>query len=231
MPILLDPRPARLRALDGIVVPLAILAVAFLALFLRSRRWIEAEPVFATLFCAFAWNRARPEWVGDRLRRLVPAGAGPLTAVAAAAIVAPLFYQTVSAGMADVRSTRDYLEYRDAAWWLARNTPPGSRVFATDWDDFPELFYWNTHNTYLVGLDPTYMYLHDGPLYLRWRDITRGRVERPSAAIRDEFNCGYVFSDLDHTAFLRHAAEDPGLVEVFRSADAVVFRVEGWRGG
>ena len=226
-PILLDPRPARLRRLDGSVVTLGIIAITFLVLFLRSRRWIEAEPVFAVLFCAFAWSRARPPWI-DRLAKRLPARAAPLAAIAATIAVTPLFYQTLTDGMDYARSTRDYLQYRDAARWLAQNTPAGARVFATDWDDFPELFFWNTHNTYLVGLDPTYMYLHDGPLYLRWRDITRGRVEQPSAAIRDEFDCGYVFTDRDHAAFLRHAAEDPGLVEVFRSANAVVFRVEGW---
>ncbi len=229
VPILLDPRPARLRAIDGKVIALGIVAVTFLLLFLRSRRWIEAEPAFAVLFCAFAWNRALPEWAHDRLRMRLPSGAAMLVAVAAAALVAPLFYRSVTTAIADVRSTRDYLQYRDAARWLAQNTPPGARVFATDWDDFPELFFWNTHNVYLVGLDPTYMYLHDGPLYLRWRDITRGRVERPSSAIRDEFDSGFVFSDLAHDAFLRHAAADPGMVEVFRSKNAVVFRVEGWR--
>jgi hypothetical protein len=233
VPILLDPRLSRLRAVDGKVVTLAILALTFLAMFLRSRRWIESEPVFALLFCAFAWNRALPEYVRSWLRRVIPAKSEPLIALTVAVAVAPLVYFTVVGGMADVKSSRDYLQYRDAARWLAQNTPAGSRVFATDWDDFPELFYWNTHNVYLVGLDPTYMYLHDGPLYLRWRAITRGQVERPSTAIRDEYDSGWVFTDRQHTAFLRQAEADPDLVEVFRSANAVVFRVNGWspRGG
>jgi hypothetical protein len=145
-------------------------------------------------------------------------------------VVAPLVYLTVLGAMSDVRGTRSYLQYRAAALWLAGNTPPGARVFATDWDDFPELFLWNTHNTYLIGLDPTYMYLHDGPLYLRWRAITRGEVKRPSAAIRDEFDAGYVFTDTAHRAFLAEAAADPGLVEVFRDTNTVVFQVSGWQG-
>jgi len=85
----------------------------------------------------------------------------------------------------DVRTTRDSSRYRAAASWLVANTPVGTRVFATDWDDFPELFFWDTNNAYLNGLDPTYMYLEDGPLYLQWRSITRGRIEMPGASIRD----------------------------------------------
>ncbi len=229
VPIVLDPRPSRLRALDGKVVTLAILAVVFLVMFLRARRWVEAEPTFATLFCAFAWNRAQPDRLAGRLAQLIPAGAQPLAGLAAAAVVAPLLYLSVSATMSDVRSENNYVEYRDASLWLARNTPPGARVFPTDWDDFPELFFWNTHNVYLVGLDPTYMYLHDGPAYLRWRSITRGQVERPSAAIRDEFDCGWVFTDREHRAFLRQAAADPDLVEMFRDGDTVVYAVKGWQ--
>jgi hypothetical protein len=67
---------------------------------------------------------------------------------------------------------------------LAAKTPEGSRVFQTDWDDFPRLFYYITHNTYLIGLDPTFMALYDADLYERWVGITWGDVERSSAAIR-----------------------------------------------
>jgi hypothetical protein len=82
---------------------------------------------------------------------------------------------------------------------------------------------------YLNGLDPTYMYLENGPLYLQWRSITRGRVEQPAASIRDDFDCGWVFSDLDHKSFLENAAEDPNLVEVYRDRYTVVFAVRGWQ--
>ena len=229
VPLLADPRPARLRALDGKTLTLGIVAIVFLVLFLRARRWVEAAPAFATLFCAFAWSRNLPEGLGRRLRSFVPGGAEPLAQVAAVALVAPLLYLTVTGAMSEARAARDYTRYRAASAWLAQNTPPASRVFATDWDDFPELFYWNTHNTYLIGLDPTYMYLYDGPLYLRWRSITRGQVEQPSAAIRDEFDCGFVFTDTEHGAFLRHAAADPDMVQVYRDDRTVVFRVEGWQ--
>jgi hypothetical protein len=129
----------------------------------------------------------------------------------------------------DVRAVREVIRYRGAMNWLAANTPAGARVFATDWDDFPEMFYWNTHNTYLLGLDPTYMYLHDGPVYLRWRAITRGQVEGQGAAIRDEYDAGWAFSDLNHDAFIKRAATDPDLSEVYRDRWTVVYAVRGWQ--
>ena len=50
--------------------------------------------------------------------------------------------------------------------------PAGSRIFQADWDDFPPLFFHNTHNTYTIGLDPTYIQLQDPDLYDLWVDLT-----------------------------------------------------------
>jgi hypothetical protein len=124
-----------------------------------------------------------------------------------------------------LNSSKPYQLYSGASAWLQANTPPGERVFQTDWDDFPRLFYYNTYNTYLVGLDPTYMQLYDADLYDRWVEITRGRVSNPSAAIAAEFGSRYILTDLLHEDFIRQAEEDPGLVEVYRDEDAIVYQV------
>jgi len=211
------------------VVALGIIAVTFLVMYARSRRWVEAEPIFATLFCAFAWSRALPARVTMPLSKLVtPRREWVLAALAGLIMLVPLYY-AIDDARDDVRATRDINRFRGATAWLAQNTPLGARVFSTDWDDFPELFYWNTHNTYLIGLDPTYMYLYDGPLYLQWRSITRGRVPMPSASIRDQFDSGWVFSDLDHKSFLENAAADPNMQEVYRDRNSVIFAVKGWQ--
>ncbi|MCK7519460.1 MAG: hypothetical protein MZV64_17870 [Ignavibacteriales bacterium] len=82
-----------------------------------------------------------------------------------------------------IDTSKPYDLYADASQWLEANTPPGSRVFQTDWDDFPRLFYYNTHNTYLIGLDPTYMQLYDPELYDLWVLITQGKADNPSQFI------------------------------------------------
>jgi len=229
VPILLDARPSQLRRVDGKVVALGIIAVTFLVLYLRSRRWIEAEPVFATAFCAFAWSRALPERVVAPFRgRLAPWKQTALAVVCALAIL-PLLARSIDRGQNDVERTSDYTRFRGATSWLAANTPPGARVFSTDWDDFPELYFWNTHNSYLIGLDPTYMYLYDGPLYLRWRAIGRGQIDQPGAEIRDRFGSGWVFTDTDHRSFIEKAQADPEMTEVYRDRNAVVFAIQGWQ--
>ena len=71
------------------------------------------------------------------------------------------------------------------------------------------------------------MSIYDAELYELWAAITKGDVEQPSAAIRQDFGARYVVTDLNHKDFLKQAARDPNMVETYRDDFAVVFRVEG----
>jgi hypothetical protein len=229
VPMLLDVRPKSLRRVDGKVIALGIIAVTFLVLYLKSRRWVEAEPVFATLFCAFAWSRALPERVLAPLQERLTPGRQMIVAILCGLAVLPLLSNAIDSAEGDAGRTSDYSRFRGASYWLAANTPEGARVMSTDWDDFPELFFWNTHNTYIIGLDPTYMYLEHPELYLRWRAIGRGQVDRPSVDIRDRIGAGWVFTDTAHAEFIKRAQADPDLIEVYRDRNAVVYAVNGWQ--
>jgi hypothetical protein len=121
--------------------------------------------------------------------------------------------------------SKPYDLYEGASDWLTQNTLAGERVFQTDWDDFPRLFFYNTHNTYLAGLDPTYLQLYDSDLYDVWVQITRGEVDQPSQVILERFGARYVHTDLNHGNFLRQAANDPGMIEVYRDGQSVIFEV------
>lgn len=201
----------------------ALLLIALLTLFmlLRSRRFIEYYPAFALLYGAAAWGRGAFR-LAAYLPRRVPERLGYAALVLLAAFA---MGNTLTSTYQDAQSTRDVEEFAGASAWLAANTPPGALVFQTDWDDFTRLFYYNTHNVYLVGLDPTYLERADGSLWEWWVAITRGEVEQPSAAIRAIFGASYVVSDTRHRAFEDQAALDPGLELVFEDRHSLVWRV------
>jgi hypothetical protein len=67
--------------------------------------------------------------------------------------------------------------------------------------------------------------LYDADLYKLWVDITQGDVKDPSQVIASTFHSRYIHTDLLHKDFLRVAAEDPGLKEVYRDDQAVLFEV------
>lgn len=210
----------------------------------QSRRFIEYAPPFVLVFAAFAAAPLLQSWLNkkaliDTSRRgwipakLITAGSRNvrrewMIAVLMVLVLIPALFINLSASRKSFEaSAKPYTLYAGASAWLEKNTPQSSQVFQTDWDDFPRLFFYNTHNTYTLGLDPTYMQLYDADMYDRWVDITKGKVDSPSVLIRDEFGGAYVISDLRHKNFLTKAEEDPDLVEVYRDDDSVVLQVLG----
>lgn len=134
-------------------------------------------------------------------------------------------YTTLVDGRDLVSSAKPADRYADAAIWLHDNAPAGTHIFQTDWDDFTRLFFYNTNATYTAGLDPTFMELHDKELFDLWVDITRSKVDNPGPIIRDTFGSQYIFSDLNHDAFMKKAEADPTIEELYRTDDAVIYMV------
>jgi hypothetical protein len=207
------------RRMNVATATLLTLSVLFGMMLFKSRRFVEYFPAFALLFCAVAWTPLLKQWTKNNVwvNRAVP--------VILIALLLPGIWWTVQNTQDNLQSSKPADLYADASAWLRQNTPAGSRVFQTDWDDFTRLFHYNTHNTYIVGLDPTYLQLFDEDLYDVWVDITRGKVEDPSAAIETRFGASYVISDLKHKKFINQAENDPRLVEQYRDDEAIIFQI------
>jgi hypothetical protein len=197
----------------------------------QARRFVEYFPPFALIFAALAWapllefqvpsskliDLLSSESVSTQRNLLI----GAFLTMAISISIA----RTVPQAQAAMERAKPYGLYANASAWLEKNTPAGSRVFQTDWDDFPRLFYYNTHNTYLAGLDPTYLQLYDANLYDLWVNITQGDMKNPSEVIATTFGSRYIRTDLNHRDFLQVASEDPGLREVYRDDQAVIFEI------
>ncbi len=203
------------------LVGLGLAGVFGLMLF-RSRRFVEYFPPFALLFLAFATAPLLRSWLAQ------PAAERPwrrLAPVAALVILAALLVLTVRDARALVADSRPANLYADAMLWLHEKAPPGTTIFQTDWDDFTRQFFYADDLRYINGLDPTFMQLYNETDYDTWVDITRGQVADPGSLIHSHFGASYVFSDLNHEAFLEEAADDPALAEVYRDEYAVIFAV------
>lgn len=217
------------RKMDARTALGLFISLLFGLMLFQARRFVEYFPPFALIFAAFAWvplfesataseqPGSSPQFVST-LRSYFPAAV--LSLAVAASITT-----SISPARAAIDRSKPYGLYANASAWLEKNTPANARVFQTDWDDFPRLFYYNTHNTYLIGLDPTYLQLYDADLYDLWVDITQGNVENPSQVIATTFDSEYIHTDLNHGDFLQVAAKDPGLKEVYRDDQAVIFEV------
>jgi hypothetical protein len=212
------------RRMDTRTATSLFVMILFGFMLFQSRRFIEYFPAFALIFAALAWTPYLKEipiksWFSARDWRqwVLPAILGVLVIFGA--------WKMVPVARMRVQDSKPYDLYARAAAWLQQNTGPGERIFQTDWDDFPRLFFYNTDNTYLIGLDPTYMQLYDPALYDQWVRITQGEVDNPSASILADFGAHYVISDLDHGDFIDRATEDSNMEEVYRDDQSVIFAV------
>lgn len=194
----------------------------------EARRFIEYFPAFALIFMAFAWSPlldGEADTVSEPVPQRISALHKNIVPVILSFLLLFGMYITQRDAVDSIQGSKPYTLYSGAAKWLMSHTAPGERIFQTDWDDFPRLFYYDTYNTYLVGLDPTYMQLYNPDLYDLWVSITDGKVHNLSEVIPKEFGAYYVITDLQHGNFIAAASDDPGMREVYRDQEAVIFEI------
>jgi len=206
---------------------LLLISLILLLMFFKSKRFVEYWPPFAMIFAALVLSPAVKSFMSARYVRARDRAIAATAGAAAVVVLAGTMGMMVLWARADVRLEADPLAYQGASQWLARNAPVGARVFNTDWDDFPMLFYYNPNNEYIAGLDPTYLYDRDSDLWKVYARITLGQESRPATLIKERFGADYVFTDNDHTAFLSVAADSGEFETVYRDRFCTVLRLRG----
>jgi hypothetical protein len=135
------------------------------------------------------------------------------------------------------KSTRCYFELdpiRSLMAYLKDHSAPGEIVFTDDWDIFPVFFHHNTHNRYIVGLDPKFTHERRPDLWERFVRITRAQIPTTSVYqrtgqggaerresidvrledIREHFNARYVVTDREHRSLAAKLARAPEFAEL-----------------
>jgi hypothetical protein len=199
-------------------------ATAYLVLLLKSRRFIEYFPPFAVLALAFSVRR----FILDRsIIHRIKTDQALFVAVVVALLIFGCFGYSVISARNEVRHSAKWDKYRGASEWLKNSTPANSIVFHADWDDFPMLFFFNTHNRYVVGLDADFMRLKNEPVYRKYEEITQGRMRDPVDYIRKVFRSEYVFTDNDHEALIENLNGTERAAQVYRDQHTTIFRLSG----
>ena len=215
------------RARD--VKPLFFLVVStiFLLMLLRSRRFVEYFPPFAVLFAAFTITPKLIElkltWCKRALDRTIASTAAAL----ATAVLIVWTSVNVRGAYTSMREETDPAKFKSAAQWLVENTPADSMVFNTDWDHFPMLFYYDTHNKYVTGLDPTYLYDRDPELWKVYERVAGGDEKDAASIIRDRFYAEYVVTENRGSYFMRSVEASGAFETVYSDRDVAVLRIRG----
>ncbi|MDP1760054.1 MAG: hypothetical protein Q8L01_01140 [Candidatus Woesebacteria bacterium] len=150
-----------------------------------------------------------------------------------AAVAVYLAIVTSSVALRDWRGVRSDFEngvpgtkYAGAVKWLDKNTPEGALVFHSDWDDFPYFFLQSAHNRWLVGLDPTFMYVKDRALFKEWVDITQSKIkDRLAERVSNDFGAEYAFVDTDHAELKKSFESDSRFRLQYNDAEGTIFKI------
>jgi len=213
-------------------ITLFLIFIFFFAFTLKSRRYVEYYIPFAILFEAFAINQlaGRYSWhtVGEAIKRfysnnrIVATILGVYFLITFPALIGKDFQSTYR----DFQNGIPLNRFEAVAERLQEESEPGDIVFHSSWDEFPILFYYNSSNYYIAGLDPTFTYEYDQALYHKMVDITIGtQTDNLYEDIQGEFGASYVLVEISHEAMERNIEQDGGFQEIYRDTDAILYKV------
>lgn len=195
---------------------LFLLSLIFFILTLKSQRNVEYFIPFSLLFSSFTISRIlssnRPRFSLAKIKRLLPyPKIIPTLLLALLVFYLPIVVAANFKGLRDnLRKNYTFDQFKDSSLWLMANTSPGDIVFHDDWDDWPVFFYHNSHNRYIVGLDPTFMYFKSHRQYWRWRHIATGQTTTDIClTVHDSFYSNYIFVKNDNPNLKKNLDKDP----------------------
>ncbi len=199
-----------------------LFALIAFALTCASKRFLEYSVPLATLFCAFLFTDAFAGYGrADFLRDYGRAGKA-----AAAAVLLFMLGSTAAVAWTVRRdlSSVGPPRFKELASSLAQAAVPGELVYACDWDETPQLFFYADQYRYPVIMDPTFMYYWDPAVWKKWSDLSNGRLsaEETARELKGTFGarhgvCGSRFGTLrwlmkDETRFKILAENENGFV-------------------
>ncbi|MBU0731728.1 hypothetical protein KKC88_02510 [Patescibacteria group bacterium] len=212
-----------------------IIMLGFLALTLKSKRYVEYCVPFIVFYSAVIvslslpkkWLREFFNFAGALTGKRVFFGIGSVALILFLAFMVPaVIGSEIKENKNDLRRGLSYYKLSMASRWLEENSEPGSIVLHSDWDIWPSLYYWNESNYYIIGLDPTFMYNYDQDLYWKWVHITKGEEkEAVYDQAKNDFHASYMLVEEDHKKMERNIRRDDRFEQVYEDDEATIFRL------
>ena len=206
----------------------SLLSIFFFVLTIRSQRFVEYWVPFTVLAGAllardFEFDTKFTKWFKDTwettsLKILLPIFAFLM-------LISLIFVNSFVNNYISLKNTDPFDRFKSSSSWLIKNTPEKSIIYNVAWDESPELFFWNTHNYYIVGMDPTFLYEYDKSLYKKYQDIYEGKDNRPSETVKIYFNSSFIFAGKNNQNFINVADKDISLEKVYEDSWAIIYKI------
>jgi hypothetical protein len=218
---------------------LALSALTFAIMMQFSLRAVDLWAVFAIAFVASVFSFILRPGAAARTGFSTPSQLRLITLLGAL-LVGFIFFRAF-----DEHSTRmkklGYSPYRfkAAAQYLQQHSNPGDIVFHAHWDLFPDLFFWNTYNHYIGGMDPIFQYAYSPSLYWEAHHLWTGQYssytcptvyctpaqgEDTFTVLTRDFRARFlVLEPKRHPALYAYASKDTRFRKVLADEEVAVF--------
>ena len=200
-------------------------AVAVIILTCASKRFLEYSVPVTTLFCAFLFTDlfegyGQKEFVRDYgTSGLLLACAWYVAMGAATGVEAAMVRRDLGHAAAP--------RFEGLAQALAAKAPPGEMVYVCDWDETPELLFFDDQYRYPVMMDPTFMYYWDPAIWKRWNDLSNGRLTRDETrrTLTETFHARFGVCGSKFAALRALIGADPRFTILAEDKQGYVFEV------
>lgn len=217
----------RTRALAAKLFHTTILAGLWFVLTLKSARYVEYLAPSALMAGAFLMEMSFQLGAWTYLKKFVQPRRALYRALAYVFLIFYIGWSAYESLSLRVFLTRalPWKHFERSSAYLAAHTPQDALVFHTNWSDAPLLFFHNTQNRYMAGLDPTFFYLADPKLYRRYADISNGRVHKPAETIFNVFKTPYILINLPQDWRLNYQLKkEPRVQALFHDDESIVYQ-------
>lgn len=186
----------RNRRNDPLLLAVALAAVVFGMLTLRTARFAEYFVPFAAATMALVSRSIRWRWA-------------PLVVFAATLLYTGVPLSETLHGL----GTKTERIPPALSSWLQQQIPTGAQVFTTEWGHTGTLMLALPDRKFIVALDPTLFMVQNPELYRLWYDLPRHPRTGMAEVIRRQFGARYVISFWDDRfgKFYYTLASEPGV--------------------
>jgi len=221
---------------------LALAMVFFAATVVVTKRTTPLWATFSVMFVAKAFTCILNP-LDRREKQFLKEDARLIIAFAIAAIFVAMIWDGVNQHVVQKRwLSIDPYRMKASADWLKSHGRSGDIVFNVNWDVFPDLFFWDTDQRYVSGLDPVFLFAYDQGLYWKahhlqtgeatdhtWATVTPeiGRQEDTYTVLQRDFKASYVVLDKGRNAVLyQYMRGDKRYALGFEDTGTAVFAVK-----
>lgn len=212
---------------------LFLLTSFFLVYTFKARRSLEYLVPVAILFLADLYDKLffKKSWsqLEEDFKKFFSRGQQLVWVIIISLLILITGYFTVM-GLQDAGSSLRRFKFnyfQDVSNFLKNNTEPMEIIFNVDWDHFGFLFYNNSQNYYITGLDQTFMYRYNPELLRIYEDIYKGNITNLKNNILKRFKSHYVVLAKKRDKKIYEYLEqlDKSFEKVYDDREAAIFKV------